>query len=212
MKKEVENMNQKQELFSEIEKHLLKDPKPSIFLKSLLQSALFKQEVPFTLLSRLTEIDQSPLHHPEGSVWNHTLMVVDQAASKREQSKNPRIFLWSALLHDTGKATTTKVRKGKITSYDHDTAGEELSREFLSAFSEDEEFINQVCLMVRWHMQILYVELFPKKAKIEQMKSQVSIDELGLLILSDRLGRGGEINIQKETDEIEQFVKQCKML
>ncbi len=38
--------------------------------------------------------------------------------------------MWGALLHDLGKAPTTKIRKGKITSYDHDKVGAELVRNF----------------------------------------------------------------------------------
>ena len=65
--------------------------------------------------------------------------------------------MWGALLHDLGKAPTTKIRKGKITSYDHDKVGAELCREFLEVFTDDEEFIKQVTALVRWHMQTLFV-------------------------------------------------------
>ncbi len=69
---------------------------------------------------------QSPQHHPEGSVWNHTLLVVDEAAKIKEQSADPRTFMWAALLHDLGKPSTTMRRKSKITSYDHDKVGAQL--------------------------------------------------------------------------------------
>ena len=203
-------MNQKLELFFEIEKHLLEDQKPSSFLNELIHLDLFKNAFPFIMLSKLIEIDQSPVHHPEGNVWNHTMLVVDNAALKKEQSLDKRVFMWSALLHDIGKATTTKVKNGKITSYDHDKSGENLARNFLKVFSEDDLFIDKVCQMVRWHMQVLYVEQNLPFAKIEQMKSIVSIDEIGLLMLCDRLGRGGEVDIKKEEDEIKLFVEKCK--
>jgi tRNA nucleotidyltransferase (CCA-adding enzyme) len=204
-------MNQKLELFFEIEKHLLEDEKPSIFFNELIHFDLFKNGFPFIMLSKLTEIEQSPIHHPEGNVWNHTLLVVDQAALRREQSQDTHIFMWSALLHDIGKATTTKIKKGKITSYDHDKAGENLASNFLNVFSKDELFIDKVCQMVRWHMQILYIVNNLPFAEIKKMKDQVSIDELALLILCDRLGRGGEIDIRKEEEEIKNFTLKCRI-
>ena len=92
------------------------------------------------MLYQLKRTDQSPLHHPEGNVWNHTLLVLDEAAKVRRISRDPKVFMWAALLHDIGKPETTRIRKGKITAYDHDKAGAELSKEFLRQFSDDAEF------------------------------------------------------------------------
>ena len=94
------------------------------------------------------------------------------------------------MLHDLGKTSTTKMRNGKITSYDSDIVREKLSIEFLTVFTKDKEFINKVAKMVRWHMQILHVVNGLPFANIEKMVSEVSINEIALLGLCDRLGRG----------------------
>lgn len=201
--------NDKQVLFDEINQHLLQDIKPSEYLNVLMEGSTFQEEYPFTLLSRLKKIEQSPQHHPEGNVWNHTLLVLDNSAQVKDKSSDRRVFMWSALLHDLGKATTTKLRKGRITSYDHDKEGEKLAQSFLEYFTQDQDFITRVSRMVRWHMQILFVTNKLPFAEIETMKSQADIKEIGLLGLCDRLGRKMDQDIQKEIEIMENFIRVC---
>ena len=120
-----------------MEQHLLEDEKPSLYLRDLAQNRWFMDSYPFSLLGDLKEVEQSPVHHPEGSVWEHTLMVVDLAAEGKGLSQDPRVFMWSALLHDLGKAHTTRIRRGKITAYDHDKHGAVLAAAFLKEFIDE---------------------------------------------------------------------------
>jgi putative nucleotidyltransferase with HDIG domain len=196
-------------LFNEIDNHLLEDSRPSEYLRSLEKKEIFMNEYPFTMLSRLQKVDQSPKHHPEGNVWNHTMLVLDNAAQVKAQSSDRRVFMWASLLHDIGKAVTTRIRNGRITSYDHDIEGEKLARAFLGCFSEEKEFINKVCSLVRWHMQILFVTNKLPFADIDKMKSQADIKEVGLLGLCDRLGRKKEQDVQKEIETMENFIEVC---
>lgn len=197
--------------FNELDTHLMNDNKPSNYITELSKTGIFEDEYPYTLLGDLKKVPQSPLHHPEGSVWNHTMLVLDNAAERKQQSKNPRVFMWSALLHDLGKAPTTQVRKGRITSYDHDLWGERLSVEFLKELIRDDEFISQVAKMVRWHMQILFVTKGLPFADIQKMVEEVSIDEVALLGLCDRLGRGEMTlaKMQEEERSINTFIEKC---
>ena len=194
----------KRGLFEIIGAHLIGDERPSRFFQNL-DSPLFESSHPFTMLSRLKDIKQSPIHHPEGNVWNHTLLVLDEAAARKDQATDSRVFMWAALLHDIGKAVTTRVRKGKITAYDHDKAGAEMAREFLQEFV-DELFISKVAALVRWHMQILYVAKDMRFADMESMRDQANIRDVALLGLCDRLGR---LNVDKPIEEkaIQEFIR-----
>lgn len=200
------DMEIKRVLFEEINDHLLGDPKPSYFFKNL-SGAMFEAGHPFIMLSRLKEIKQSPQYHPEGNVWNHTLMVLDEAASRKDRASDSRAFMWAALLHDIGKAMTTKVRKGKITAYDHDKVGAEMVRDFLQEL-EDELFIFQVAVLVRWHMQILYVAKDMPFANIDAMGNDADIRDVALLGLCDRLGRLG-IDRCAEEKTIDDFLRKA---
>lgn len=197
--------------YEEIDKHIMEDQKPSDFMNALLKKAAL-DSYPFTMLSKLVKIEQSPQHHPEGNVWNHTMMVLDHAAQRRNESRNPRIFMWSALLHDVGKVPVTKVRKGKITAYDHDRFGEELAVRFLKEFHEEPEFIANVAAMVRWHMQVLYVVKNLPFANIGEMLRQVSLEEIALLCKCDRLGRGNldQEGRQAEEENVRIFIEKCR--
>lgn len=192
-------------LFREIGQCLMEDARPSERLRRL-----FDGPVPteFEPLKRMKSTKQSPVHHPEGSVWNHTLLVVDQAAARREQSKEPEAFLWAALLHDIGKPDTTRVRRGKITSYDHDKVGAELARRFLSAFTADGAWIKRVCTLIRYHMQVLFVVKGLPFADIGGMKAHADVEEIALLGLCDRLGRL-HADRTAEEEHIRLFLKKC---
>jgi putative nucleotidyltransferase with HDIG domain len=203
-------MQEVPELYEMIESHLLEDEKPSGFLNSLSEKQEFAQ-YPFRLLLELKDTEQSPVYHPEGNVWNHTMLVVDQAAERRNQSKDAKAFMWAALLHDIGKPATTRKRKGKITSYNHDKEGSKLAREFLSRLSLDAAFMDRVCSLILFHMQILYVVKGLPYADIPGMKAFGDIEEIALLGLCDRLGR---LYYDREAEEknIQSFLRSVKSI
>ncbi len=200
-------MNRKKELYLEIQQHLLLDEAPSRYLNEIWDEPIFC-DFPFNMIQEMRSTPQSPKFHPEGSVWNHTMLVVDEAAKVKHKSKNATAFLWAALLHDIGKPITTKNRNGKITSYDHDKVGEKLATDFLRAFTEDDEFISVVATLVRWHMQILFVVNGLPFADIAAMKQQTDVNEVALLGLCDRFGRL-HCDRQKEAENVHLFLKKC---
>ncbi len=202
----------KHRLFSEFDTNLLNDDQPSLYFRKLAEAGLLNTAYPFIMLDILQKVEQPPEFHPEGSVWEHTLLVVDLAAARRKISANPRVFMWTALLHDLGKANTTKIRRGKITAYDHDKQGAKLAAKFLREFTADEEFINQVTRLVRWHMQILYVTKKLPFADIQKMLSEVPLEEIALFCECDRLGRGNMNDkiLQAELANVDYFMQQCR--
>lgn len=198
-------------LFQDINYHILNDLKPSVYLNEELAKGNLN-EYPFTMLSVLPRVDQNPQYHPEGNVWIHTMLVLDNAAEHKNESEAPRAFMWGALLHDIGKAETTRLRKGRLTSYDHDKVGEELAVEFFKSFEETEEFVYKVVKLVRWHMQTFFVVKGMSFANVEEMKKETSTKEIALLSLCDRLGRR-PLPKEKEIEEkenIELFLQKVK--
>ncbi len=203
-------MSSVKQLFAELDEHLQRDAHPSEYCERISSKQEF-QSYPFSLLYQLIATPQSPRHHPEGSVWNHTLLVVDMASQYRQKSKNPRVFLWTAMLHDIGKPSTTKIRKGRITSYDHDIVGARLAKDFLTCFTDDSLFIQDVSVLIRYHMHLLYVLNNLPYGDMKGMLQTADLEELALFGLCDRLGRGG-FDRQKEEAQMELFVKKCKAM
>ncbi|WP_024347210.1 HD domain-containing protein [Lacrimispora indolis] len=200
--------NNMEELFRQIDHHLLHDERPSEYLEEISREPWFL-DYPFSMLLKMKETPQSKRYHPEGSVWNHTMMVVDEAAKRKMESKDAKTLMWAALLHDIGKPGVTKNRKGKITSYDHDSEGEQLAVDFLSCFSGDESWIRAVAKLVRYHMHILYVTGGLPFGDIAGMKRETDISEVALLGLCDRIGRGGSI-LEDETKVVREFQKKMR--
>ncbi|MGE4549523.1 MAG: HDIG domain-containing metalloprotein [Intestinibacillus sp.] len=197
-----------QKAFLETEECILSGEKPSQGLQVLAEQPWFGA-FPFSMLLEQQKTEQSPVHHPEGNVWVHTLLVVDEAAKRKQYSTDPREFMWAALLHDIGKPQTTKVRKGRITAYDHDRKGAELAHAFLSALTGEEDFIKRVVWLVRYHMQILYVAKSLPFMDIEGMKAHTDIRDVALLGYCDRLGRTG-VDAAAERRAVTVFLQKCR--
>ncbi|MBR5265696.1 MAG: tRNA nucleotidyltransferase, partial [Clostridia bacterium] len=93
---------------------LLTMAKPSEYFEKYKNSGRFPQ------LDALVGIEQEPRFHPEGDVWNHTMLVLDRAAQLRCKAENPLGFMLSALCHDLGKVTATAVVDGRIRALGHE--------------------------------------------------------------------------------------------
>lgn len=200
-------------IFNEISEHLMNDDRPSIYLNKIIKDKNYNIE-PINKVCRLQNIDQNPKFHPEGNVLNHVFMVVDRASKLKDKSSNPLAFMWAALLHDIGKLTTTRVRKGRITSYDHDTEGEHISKEMLDKLTDDIEFKYIVSKLVKYHMQPLFFDKNLPFFRGEDMLNEIDYKEVALLSTCDRLGRGNmnEEDEEAELKKIEKFKLYCKKL
>ena len=110
-------------VFGEIQKLLLKARRPSLGLKLLREWDLLRAVAPE--LIPLIGTPQDPEWHPEGDVWIHTLMAVDQAVPLLEGLDEPRAHavMLGTLCHDLGKPATTSRLDGRLRSYGHEEAG-----------------------------------------------------------------------------------------
>ena len=198
-------MNNK-DMFLKINEILLKSLKPSQDLKSLIIDGYFDKE-PFNKIKKLNDIDQPKKYHPEGSVLKHIFLVVYLARDYKQYSNNEKVFMWAAFLHDIGKLTTTKIRNNRITSYNHDIEGENMAMNILNELTDDKDFKQKVCKLVRWHMQPLFYDKNLPFFKPQDMINDVEYKEIALLSLCDRLGRGNldEDKIKYEKERIEKF-------
>jgi tRNA nucleotidyltransferase (CCA-adding enzyme) len=139
-------------------KLLTKSPTPSTGLRVARELTVLDQLHPeFAVLE---QIPQEPEWHPEGDVWQHTLLATDAAAQvvRREglAGQDAMIVLFGALCHDLGKATTTEVRmkhgRPRITAYGHEAAGVEPSRKFLTSLAINGDVIAAILPIVRDHL------------------------------------------------------------
>jgi poly(A) polymerase len=92
-------------------------------------------------------VPQGESAHPEGDVFEHTLLAV----AKLTQPKWPLVL--ALLLHDTGKPPTF-LRRPHITFYGHEGAGEALAREVCHRLKMSREERESVAWLIRNHLRL----------------------------------------------------------
>jgi tRNA nucleotidyltransferase (CCA-adding enzyme) len=178
----------KERIFLEFQKILLKSPKPSIGFEILRQIGVMKY---FPELQNIINIPQSHIHHPEGDVWTHTMMVVDEMVKLRcEEDKFDLKMMFAALCHDFGKATHTQIEDDKIRAIGHEKAGIELAKDFLYRLTNEHDFIKSILPLVEYHLvPSMYFKNHARDKKIRHLSTKVNISELLILARADFFGR-----------------------
>lgn len=178
-------------LLALLEKALLRLDQPSCFFETL--RARGQLGCWFPEVQALIGVEQNPVHHPEGDVWNHTMRVLDQAALLRGRAENPFGLMLSALCHDFGKAVTTETVKGRIHAYGHEVQGIAIAKAFLSRLTEDEDLCAYAANMVWLHMRPNLLAEHGSSTKLMQaFDASVCPGDLLLLVKADRLGMAVE--------------------
>ncbi len=110
-------------VLGEVQKLLLKARRPSRGLALLRDWGMLPAVAPE--LVPLIGTPQDPEWHPEGDVWTHTLLAVDEAVPLLEGLDTPRALavVLGTLCHDLGKPSTTGMLEGRLRSYGHEEAG-----------------------------------------------------------------------------------------
>jgi tRNA nucleotidyltransferase (CCA-adding enzyme) len=110
-------------IWGEVEKLLLQAKRPSLGFEIALDLGVIDKLFPE--MKALVGCPQEPEWHPEGDVWIHTLMVIDQARIRIDDLDRPRqiAIMLGAVCHDLGKPPTTAFLDGRIRSIDHEQAG-----------------------------------------------------------------------------------------
>ena len=182
----------KERVYEEFKKLFLKSEKPSIGFELLRELGLLKY---FQELEVLINCIQDPIYHPEGDVWIHTMMSLDELARilKEEniQDEYRKLYLFYGILcHDFGKPFCTKEIDGKITSFKHESLGIEPTISFLSKLTNEKKFIEIVCSLVKNHLTPFQLYLAESSLKaIKRLSLKVNIEDLCLVCLADCLGR-----------------------
>lgn len=197
-------------LFKEIDKHILNDEQPSKYIKENIHKLKGSK---LEIIRELEKVEQNPVHHPEGNVLNHTLLVLDAAAMVRKFAYDKRALMWAALFHDVGKKKATKVRKGKITAYEHDRYGEDYVKALLENYQFlEEDFKRKVSGLVGYHMHSLYISRNLPFGNSEKMIKNVEMHDMALLFFADKLGKGDKKKetIKRVINEVEEILKKLE--
>ncbi len=190
-------------VMGELEKALLKADRPSVFFETLREMNQLKDWFPE--VEALIGIQQSPVHHPEGDVWNHTMHVLDRAAWLSGGAKYPYSdgtesiapswelgFMISALCHDFGKTVATEIGEdGRIHALGHEQAGVEITDRFIRRLTRERKLRQYILNMTELHMKPNILAGAKAKVKSTNKLFDESVDPEGLILLAraDYLGR-----------------------
>jgi tRNA nucleotidyltransferase (CCA-adding enzyme) len=142
-------------------------------------------------LQALIGCEQEPQYHPEGDVWIHTLICLDEMAKLKTGDEYKDLVLFFAILcHDFGKPLCTKVIDGKITSHKHESLGIEPTISFLEKLTNDKKLIADILPLVKNHLSPFQLYLHNSSDKaVKRLALKVDIEMLCLVCLADCLGR-----------------------
>jgi tRNA nucleotidyltransferase (CCA-adding enzyme) len=185
----------RERLFAEFKKLFLKADKPSVGLEWMRRLGMLRF---FPELAALVGVPQEAEWHPEGDVWTHTLLVVDQAARLRTpaytEGENLALML-AALCHGLAKAFTTAHEGGRWRSPAHDVKGERPTRAFLDRITRETDLIEAVVTLVREHLKPAALHKARHEIKpgaIRRLALRADIEKLVRLARADHLGRTTE--------------------
>jgi poly(A) polymerase len=104
-------------------------------------------------VKRMQGVEQPPQYHPEGDVWTHTLMLLDQLPAGASPT-----LAWGMLLHDVGKpATFTPPDPAKpgdrIRFNGHVDVGVAVARTILTRLRFSGDDADQILALIKHHMQ-----------------------------------------------------------
>ena len=127
---------------------LFRPPHASRGLELLRQSGLLEQVLP-EIAATIT-CEQSPDFHPEGSVFNHLLLMLKKLPPDAHPS-----LPWTVLFHDVAKpvTATTDAQTGSIHFYGHEKIGAGMAGKILERLRFPRKQIEEIVQTVRCHMQ-----------------------------------------------------------
>ena len=104
-------------------------------------------------ITAMKGIEQPPEFHPEGDVFVHTLLLLENLPQPC-----PITLAWGALLHDVGKPPTFRRAPDRIRFDEHAKVGTKMAEAICRRLRFSNEDTDQILLLVENHMRFADVE------------------------------------------------------
>ncbi len=101
-------------------------------------------------IAQMKGVEQPPQYHPEGDVWTHTLMLLEQLPPQCSMT-----LAWGALLHDVGKPPTFRRAQDRIRFDGHVEIGVAMGAEICRRFRFSNEETRQILALIENHMRFM---------------------------------------------------------
>ncbi len=156
-------------------------------------------------VSRMRGVEQPPQFHPEGDVWIHTLMLLEQLPAGCCAT-----LAWGALLHDVGKPPTFRRAPDRIRFDGHVEVGVRMAEEICRRLRMSNSDTEQILALVANHMRFADVEKM-RASTLKRFFRLHEFDEHLALHRMDCMASHGDLSLYRfakqhyETAEPEQI-------
>ena len=188
-------------IWAEVEKWLLQSRQPARGFWAARQLGIVEKLWPE--MHALIDCPQEPEWHPEGDVWIHSGLVIDEARKLIDDLPHAKklAVMLGALCHDFGKPATTRIEGGRIRSLGHEEAGIKPTEDFLTRLNlctiDGYDVRKQVIALVADHLAPAHFYKSHEKGEqvsdgaFRRLAQRVEPDLLYRVARADCLGRTG---------------------
>jgi poly(A) polymerase len=114
------------------------------------QSGLLDEVLPE--ISAMKGVEQPPQYHPEGDVFVHTLLLLQNLPQPC-----PATLAWGALLHDVGKPPTFRIAPDRVRFDGHVEVGVKMAEDICRRLRFSGDDTDQILALVNQHMRFAQV-------------------------------------------------------
>jgi poly(A) polymerase len=138
-------------------------------------------------IAAMKGVEQSPDYHPEGDVFSHTMLLLEQL-----QKRTAETLAYGCLLHDVGKPVCARREAGRITFYGHMERGAEMAVTILQRLKRSRETWEAVEYLVRNHLRHTQAPKM-RLSTLKRFLAEPGIEELLELTRIDALAANGDL-------------------
>src|SRR5579864_3502311 len=156
-------------------------------------------------IAAMKGVQQPPEFHPEGDVFVHTLLLLENLPHPC-----PPTLAWGALLHDVGKPPTFRVGPDRIRFDDHVEVGVRMAEEICRRLRFSNEDTEQILALVDNHMRFGHVSRM-KESTLKKFMRRNAFDEHLALHRADCLASHRNLETYEFLREKQQEIPPEKM-
>ena len=138
-------------------------------------------------VDRMRGVQQSADYHPEGDVWEHTLLLLQQLPAGA-----PETLALGALLHDVAKPQCAGRKGERITFYGHPAVGADLAVAICQRLRRSRTTWERVDYLVRHHLRLTQAPEM-RLATLKKMLAEEGFDELCRVARLDALASSRDL-------------------
>src|SRR5579872_1291474 len=166
---------------------MLTEGQASRAFRLLDETGLLREVLPE--ISAMKGVEQPPQFHPEGDVFVHTMLLLDNLPP------NPSLTLaWGALLHDVGKPPTFRVAPDRIRFDGHVDVGVKMAEEICRRLRFSNDDTEQIAALVENHMRFAQATQM-KESTFKRFVRMRDFDEHLALHRLDCLSSHGDLSL-----------------